>query len=907
NRTKFFDFIIPVIPVVNSSNSSEILRKKFDNDLFSDNFINDISLYIDDMRLLINICNEFTLYKEKLGNINFNFERLFSYIVYKNKYPTDFTDLQLGKGIVYNVFAKKKKVIKEHILDINNKIDNIEKSIDKIEKEHLDSLKDLRAVYLGEILEIGQRINYIRINGNRYFLRDILNDKKKFEEVKESNEFIVNYVENTSLNAKKSFREIEEALGNDLSYEEREEIINKNKNKMKDELHLEIERLNREKAEIKSMSLKSIIQKVGEEKVFDENIKEKELITFLLRNGYIDEMYHSFTSYFYPGSLTYEDMKFMFSVRNKGPLDFDHSLSNIKEILNRLHIEDFKSKEVFNYDLVDYIIDNISKYRTFYDNIISQLCDESKKSIKFIDGYKIVSENNVFFLRSIYNKWNSLWEYIEVKSDFSINKKDDYLLDVIHFASIEEITLLDKSSYLSKYISNNERFIKLINIDKIQKAKEVINSLNIKFKILEIPIKNNELFTFIYENNYYEINEDMIKIIIQTIGKNNKFKVSMLEKANYTTILKMDCINLIRYIKTNINEYLKNVLLKIETNIEESEDTIIRLLKNEVVLKENKIKIIEKQKEKITDIKKVDKQLWTDLFINMKASPKWTNLIYYFQERDKTIDEYLVDFINDETNYHQLSKYIIEVTDTINEDDIYDFTKDLLECSKISEDAFEFIKKSIPGKYVDLDIENISIKRLNNIVEYDLLGLTTNSFNLIKKRCNLQIELIENNIDDFLEEPSNYQIDKLDVEKILNSARITKEQKVLFINKLNDDLIDESDELIKLMYSILLDEELNIEVSINILDKLTRYLSYYNELLELLSYQVKYMNDTQITSILENLEKPYSDIAKKGNRPKIPNDPANKVFADALDKINYISSISVGDDIIRINTWKKER
>ena len=60
-RTKFFDFMIPIIPVINSSNSSEKLLKiiKENHYKVSNDLISDISLFIDDMRLLFNIMNEY--------------------------------------------------------------------------------------------------------------------------------------------------------------------------------------------------------------------------------------------------------------------------------------------------------------------------------------------------------------------------------------------------------------------------------------------------------------------------------------------------------------------------------------------------------------------------------------------------------------------------------------------------------------------------------------------------------------------------------------------------------------------------------------------------------------------------------------------------------------------------------
>src|ERR1035437_10288772 len=48
DRTKFFDFIIPVIPIINSSSSNEILLRKIENNEYkiSTDLIEDISLFI---------------------------------------------------------------------------------------------------------------------------------------------------------------------------------------------------------------------------------------------------------------------------------------------------------------------------------------------------------------------------------------------------------------------------------------------------------------------------------------------------------------------------------------------------------------------------------------------------------------------------------------------------------------------------------------------------------------------------------------------------------------------------------------------------------------------------------------------------------------------------------------------
>ena len=73
DRTKFFDYIIPVVPVLDSSNSYDqfldLLKKGGILQLFDNNFLQGLSLYIDDMRLLKNIYNEFVIYYNRINTI----------------------------------------------------------------------------------------------------------------------------------------------------------------------------------------------------------------------------------------------------------------------------------------------------------------------------------------------------------------------------------------------------------------------------------------------------------------------------------------------------------------------------------------------------------------------------------------------------------------------------------------------------------------------------------------------------------------------------------------------------------------------------------------------------------------------------------------------------------------------
>lgn len=152
DRTKFFDFIIPVIPVINASNSGDILLRKLSASSASSiqiDFINDITLYIEDMRMLKNIYNEFVLYKEKLGavsGIELRLDKLLGFIVYKNKYPSDFAQLNSNLGMVAKVFNEKTTFVNNLVTSIENNISDLKDEVSKIENEISANINDLRRI-----------------------------------------------------------------------------------------------------------------------------------------------------------------------------------------------------------------------------------------------------------------------------------------------------------------------------------------------------------------------------------------------------------------------------------------------------------------------------------------------------------------------------------------------------------------------------------------------------------------------------------------------------------------------------------------------------------------------------------------------------------------------------------------
>lgn len=144
DRTKFFDYIVPIVPVIDGSNSyNQFIRHlKQGNiyDKFDTSFLQRLSLYIDDMRVLKNVYNELIVYMNRLNNTDLNWNKMLSIIVYKNIFPRDFCDLQLGKGYVHELFEQKAKFGEEIIAQLELEKQHLQEKIEYINDENLNDI-----------------------------------------------------------------------------------------------------------------------------------------------------------------------------------------------------------------------------------------------------------------------------------------------------------------------------------------------------------------------------------------------------------------------------------------------------------------------------------------------------------------------------------------------------------------------------------------------------------------------------------------------------------------------------------------------------------------------------------------------------------------------------------------------
>lgn len=200
-RTKFFDYIIPIVPILSGNNAYdkliEFLSPDIDYKDFDRQFLRKSTFFIDDMRVLKSISNEFKVYY-KMMDIKVNINKMMAIIMYKNLFPQDFSELRKRSGYVNSIFKEKEKTANAELTRIKNERDVLDMQMRKnlrdngYKNREEDSTKYKEYEHRIELLETAAPLHKIitRENQGSFFnIEESENKKDEFKEIKESSYF----------------------------------------------------------------------------------------------------------------------------------------------------------------------------------------------------------------------------------------------------------------------------------------------------------------------------------------------------------------------------------------------------------------------------------------------------------------------------------------------------------------------------------------------------------------------------------------------------------------------------------------------------------------------------------------------------------------------------------------------
>lgn len=836
DNTKFFDFEIPVIPVMNNSNSFNKIKEWIVNANLESkmdiNFLRRACLYIDDLRLLKNIFNDFLIYIYRLeptynlnSNLNLDFNKMFAIMIYKNIYPKDFSDLHYNKGYVHYLFQSKKEWISIESKKIENEISglDINKHEEYIQKKNLIQAKyRLNNMNLAEVIDNADFIDFIEERYNSY--------KNVFS----------NYY--------------------------------------------------------------------------------YDLLNYLISSGNIDENYFDYISYFYSNDITNNDKKFLRSLTDSTSLEYTYSLDNPKLITSFLNVADFSKRAILNLSLLNYVNNTNVKYTETALELLKREHDA-----EFLISFFEYVDDKQQAIESIIHVWPECASEVVDNMKIERNRKRFFILYLLSVDGIRHTQVLNKNGSLAKYLNEENNLYNEIpcnlNIDHIAK---VLHLLQVKICNINFQQIQGDLSSYIYKDDLYTLNLNNIKSAFNVYYSN-------INGLNCLTDIYTEDQPLTNYVDANINTVI-NIFKNNNMSFEDNEETAIKILNHEKINDDTLIYYAEHVKTKIQEIDKIkNDDLWKCLVKSNCIEYTSHNILLYIKEKE--LDDVISEFINS-------SNIVIQVDDTLTNDEKGKLLDDLLVNKIVSIKKFEELIQSINMIYEDFDTPEISFDKMKSLINNKIIQMDRGSLLFLRENYDedLLLEFIDKNIEDYIDLMGSITSNNIETEHVLKSDN-RLDLKINFIKNLNEKIFVltkgysteiitfvieagdylESDEEVELIenYSQYIEyqESILLHAKKNISDIIYNKLKIDSKLKNQLiksnisdSYKYKLLDDSIKEDSIEDIKSNLKDLKlnefiklfEKNRVPKIELNTNNKIILQALLNKRYILDFKANNDVYRV-------
>lgn len=783
NRTKFFDFILPIVPIVDSKTSENELIELFKavENAPDRSVLADISLYVDDMRLLKNIVNEYIVYSKiiPLGQIDLESNKLFALITLKNIFPNEFDFLQEDKGFIRTVFDKLEANKKKVVNNLNQKLikidDDLEFIRDRVDNDKFKAMalmiqsdvghyyQETRtwAEYLKEWSKKPDEQAYIKYSGgssyfsyNEFINRFVLNNDEKrvlIEKLPEDFSLEVNKHNSDREKIKKQIRDIEI-----YSYKELISIMSA---EQKDELFL-----------IDGFD-------IVESHYFP-------LIRVLILDGLLDETY-----WYYKGNFNVDrsnilkrnDIIYMKGLKEGKTLDIFLDVETPNEIISRLKLSDFNRFNILNKKVLKTCLE---QKRT--ENVVA-IADSVDANASYKDLLKILDEFDLDMVKSYSNILleNNVDRLVNILGCCG-NENVETFKNILISVATNKTIALDNLVVFKEYIEQNENVISLIPEGQFDVFIDNIRSAGIKFEDVSEANCDKARLVAVEQIQAYKLNVRNLIFISEAILEKTINYGSLLNEIYKS--LKLSSSK--EYIEDNFSSIVSNYIdgNKSEKNYTNNEEILFKIL-NSDISDEHKFKYVEKNETVISNLADLQNGSVTTKILDCllrKNKVKFCsdNIAAYWN----MVEEYSDDFIEyldnnlDEDNYEDILRNNVSVCNT--------FINNPL----VSDKIFAFVIN-----YADESISNINPKltqnRINTLIQRRLIEVTEKNIEVLRNNSyNAELTLLANGDEEVEDIVINtllkYELSDELMYSLVNSG-IADENSVKLIDSIKDSVLVE--------------------------------------------------------------------------------------------------------------------
>ena len=725
DRTKFFDYIIPIVPIMDSSNSYEQFLKHLKEgnllDKFNQSFLQSLSLYVDDMRILKNIYNEFIVYFNRLNITDLDCDKMMAIIAYKNLFPRDFSDLQLARGFVFALFEQKPRLIEESLKSAKGQRQELLDRIEWAKKETLISQEELVDAYDAKNNRLPKQPY------NRNILTEESQKKKQQydAELSKRRQAVQDNLEGNLPKLESELAEIEHHIALTQTKSLKEFITRENIDGIFSIIHT---------------------NEIGEVNEFKEirGSDYFDLLKFLIRHGHIDETYTDYMTYFYDDSISANDKTFLRRITDRRGAEYTYALREPKKVIESpvLRPVEFEQEEALNFDLLECLLlnDTAPKYATYLKTLISQI--RMTRNFGFISKFYDTGKAHKQFVIRINEQWSDFFSLVLQGKTVPSAQIRQYSIDTFYYSDEEAITAVNVDNCLSEYVSNSPDYLAIEQPD-IDRLVSSFLLIGVLFVTIDYEKSDKSLFDAVYRHSLYALTFENIALMLKKeYGIESDFDIV---HKNYT-LVKSHAAPLARYVTENMSAFTEITLTNCNGDISDDESIAISLLNNANVENAAKKRYIELLSTVVSEIAQVmEPKLWTAMLSRGIVAFSEINFINYFLKHG--IDAPLTEYINNAPS---------EVDFTITADGfgkesakgLYD---EVAICNDIITDKYRKILVDLGFYFDNFEADKITDEKFKVLINEGILQMDTDSLGFVREKYGRHLyAFIQRNLDEYL-------------------------------------------------------------------------------------------------------------------------------------------------------------
>lgn len=882
DRTKFFEFIIPVIPIINSSNSIDMVlaqgkRLELDGSL-DQQFLREVSRYLSDLRLIHNIFNEYAIYVANLetdGENVLDATKLLAVLIYKNVYPRDFEMLHRGEGHLAGILGRKDELITAREHSHRSEIAELERDIERAEQQIPKDLRELRRIYAMALLEkLPADIVGLSLNGQAYIAPAKLPEREDFEQ------FItaptLHYNTSRSGRHQQQNPAFQESVDPKVSFAERVQSVEHKADAHKKAAHQRIAHLKNEIKSIRTSKfnvlLRSSTQEV--EGLFENLGDGGELARFLLLEGYLDDSYYQYTSLFHTGRLSPNDNKFLIQIRAFITPEPLFPIDNPSEVIAGMREDDFGLDYTMNVRLIDALLES-EEHRERLGKVFAYLSNEFTNQQEFFEAYYATGSQVGEFLRQLVDAWRG---FVPAATECSSA--------ILHIARLIEHLPPTK---LARERTEHPK-LRLFAADNLRDILDLLEGVD-PIKLEELRIETKDLSAIdgypnvvrkLYALGHYRLNNANFEYIFDCILGEETGQA--LRRRHYSRVRNSGAEPLVHRVESDFAAYFANVLLDMDDDNEEDIDAILAVMSHDELDAKAVETFVLRQTKLLPTFEEVPEQYQSMVVQGARIAPTWTNCLDFIQSKAFESDALIAFLGDDEVRAALLETPVTETKEA------FPLRQFLIEADGLDDETYRAYVRALPREFKKFP-ESLSVRKHRILIDERRVTFDAGNLATLDGEVDLQTAFVAQNIASYLRDTTAISIDD-DFRERLLTTDISDNEKRALIGLMDLSNLPSLPERAGIVGPILLRTDGALpSLTPDIVKAVVVNAGPVSAQIQLLNLLHETLEKNEVREVLGQLPYPYSKIQTGHARPTLKTTNENSELVRWLDERDIISSV----------------